>query len=315
LEELLRLEGTRDDAQDAAHEGEPDLRVHVFDATLEEVHRLVPPPFRSVVRRDLESLFEVHHQAASAIVVHPRGVSARSIEVVLPIRPASAESATRGTATMPEQLLVHSLMIVFYRALLALHLHAGAVERNGAASLLLGGKGAGKSTLCLALARAGATILGEDHVLVRRSGDAASSRGFVVSGCDANMRLTAQTEEALLPQAPSGRMAEFGGVLKREFDLRATAFRVRPFTDVKPTRLFFPVVGSRVAIKAIPRARAMTRILGAIHDRHGIEDAGCARRLLDYLGELVDSLETWELELSPRLSDLDAVVDFVTGET
>ena len=86
-------------------------------------------------------------------------------------------------------------------------------------SLFLGGKGAGKSTLCLALARAGATVLGEDHVLVRRAATAWSG-GFVVSGCDANMRLTAQTEEALLPQPPNGRKAWFGGVLKREFDLR-----------------------------------------------------------------------------------------------
>jgi hypothetical protein len=129
------------------------------------------------------------------------------------------------------------------------------------------------------------------------------------------MRLTAQTEEAIFPGAPSGRMAHFGGVLKREFDLRATPLRVRPFTDVKPARIFFPVVGSRVAIAPMPRARAMTRILGAIHDRHAIEDADCARRLLDFVGALVDSLETWELELSPRLSDLDAVVDFVGGRS
>jgi hypothetical protein len=28
---------------------------------------------------------------------------------------------------------------------------------------------------------------------------------------------------------------------------------------------------------------------------------------------LVETLEPWSLELSPRLSDLDAVVDFVAG--
>jgi hypothetical protein len=270
---------------------------------------MVPPPFEPLVRRDLEGIVEIHHRAASALVIRPR--TPGPIEVVLPIRPASAASATAHTATTTEQMLVHSLMIVFYRMLLeldCLHLHAAAVRWNGETSLFLGGKGVGKSTLCLALARAGATILGEDHVLVRRS-----RQGFEASGCDANMRLTAQTETALLPQPPTGRKAWFGGVLKREFDLRLTGFDVRPFVDYEPRRIFFPTVGERVAIEPMRRARAMARILDAIHDRHAIAGARDARRLLDYVGGLVDSLEAYELELSPRLSDLDAVVDFVAG--
>ena len=131
---------------------------------------MVPPPFTPVVRRDLEGITEIHHRAASAFVLRPR--EAGPIDVVLPIRPASAASATASTATTADQMLVHSLMIVFYRMLLelgCLHLHAAAVRWNGETSLFLGGKGAGKSTLCLALARAGATVLGEDHVLVRRA--------------------------------------------------------------------------------------------------------------------------------------------------
>jgi hypothetical protein len=306
LEELLRLEGARDDA--GLLDG-CDLRVRVFDATLEDVHRMVPPPFSPVVRRDLEGITEIHHRAASAFVLRPRLTT--PTEVVLPIRPASAASATASTATTADQMLVHSLMIVFYRMLLelgCLHLHAAAIRWNGETSLFLGGKGAGKSTLCLALARAGATVLGEDHVLVRRA-----ANGFEVSGCDANMRLTAQTEAALLPQPPAGRKAWFGGVLKREFDLRQTALDVRPFVDFVPGRIFFPAVGARVAIAPMRRATAMARILDAIHDRHAIAGADDARRLLDYLGAFVDSLEAYQLELSPRLSDLDAVVDFVAG--
>jgi hypothetical protein len=306
LEELFRLEGTRGDATGA---GACDLRVRVFDATLDGLHRMVPPPFASVVRRDLEGIVEIHHQAASALMLRPRTTG--PIEVLLPIRPASAASATAQTATTADQMLVHSLMIAFYRMLLeldCLHLHAAAVHWNGETSLFLGGKGAGKSTLCLALARAGATILGEDHVLVRRRG-----RGFAVSGCDANMRLTAQTEAALMPQPPAGREAFFGGVLKREFDLRQTGFDVRPFVDFEPCRIFFPTVGERVSIEPMRRARAMTRILDAIHDRHALAGAPDARLLLDYVGGLVESLEAYELELSPHLADLDAVVDFVAG--
>jgi hypothetical protein len=307
LEELFRLEGARGDAESGA--GRCDVRVRIFDATLDDLHRMTPPPFAPVVRRELEGIVEIHHQAASALVLRPRADG--PVEVVLPIRPASAASATARTATTAEQMLVHSLMIVFYRMLLeldCLHLHTAAVEWDGETSLFLGGKGAGKSTLCLALARSGATVLGEDHVLVRRG-----ERGFTVSGCDANMRLSAQTEAALLPQPPTGRKAWFGGVLKREFDLRETGFAVRPFVDFEPRRIFFPTVGARVAIQPMRRARAMAKILEAIHDRHAIAGAPDARRLLDWVGTFVDRLEAWELELSPRLDELDAVVDFVAS--
>jgi len=308
LEELFRLEGCR---HDATQIGTPDLRAHVFDATFDELHRMAPAPIGPVVRRDLEGIVEIHHQSASALMVAPR--NGAPVEIALPLRPASARSATEGTPTTPDQMLVHSLMIVFYRALLeldCLHLHAAAVRWNGETSLFLGSKGAGKSTLCLALARAGATVLGEDHVLVRRRGG-----GFVVSGCDANMRLTAETESALLPQPPEGRKDFFGGVLKREFDLRQTVLPVEPFVDFAPRRIFFPVVRDRIAIEPMARARAVTRILDAIHDRHAIEGARDAQRLLDYVGSLVDTLEPYSLELSPRLSELDAVIDFVAGAT
>ena len=106
-------------------------------------------------------------------------------------------------------------------------------------------------------------------------------------------------------------MTWFGGVLKREFDLRETALDVRPFVDFRPRRIFFPVVGANLAIEPVSRARAMLRILGSIHDRHAIATASDARLLLDYVGDLVDSLEAYDLRLSPDLADLDTVVDFL----
>jgi len=333
LEELFRLEGARAEAGTVAP---PDVRVRVFDASLDDLHRLVPPPISAVVRRDLEGIVEIHHKAASAIVARPR--AAGPVEVVLPVRPASTICARAGTrideagsgeasagatapaagvataahgAAEPDQaMLVHSLMIVFYRTLLelgCLHLHAAAVEMGGETSLFLGGKGAGKSTLCLALGQAGATILGEDHVLVRRR----DGGRFAVSGCDANMRLTEKTESELFNAPPMGRTALFGGVLKREFDLRETGLVVRPFVDFLPRRIFFPIVGTHVAIDRISRADAMVRILGSVHDRHAIATAADGRGLLDFVGDLVDSLETYALQLSPDLGGLATVADFL----
>lgn len=50
-------------------------------------------------------------------------------------------------------------------------LHAGAVAYNGAAALIVGGSGFGKSTTVLACARAGAGFLGDDLVLVETVGE------------------------------------------------------------------------------------------------------------------------------------------------
>jgi hypothetical protein len=306
LEELFRLEGTR---RDAAVQETPEVRVRVFDATLDDLHRMVPPPIAPIVRRDLEGIFEVHHKAASAIMIRPREPG-QPVEVAIPIRPASTISG-RGAAEPDHPMLVHSLMIVFYRMLLelgCLHLHAAAVELDGAASLFLGGKGAGKSTVSLALGQAGATILAEDHVMVRRRGAA-----LAVSGCDANMRLTEKTEAELMSSPPTGRRASFGGVVKREFDLRETALVARPFADSTPRRIFFPAVGRRYTVAPITRAEDMVRILGSVHDRHAIHGATDARRLLDLVFDLAASIEAYDLELSPDLRDLGALADFVAG--
>lgn len=51
-------------------------------------------------------------------------------------------------------------------------LHAGAVSRGDTALLLLGESGSGKSTATYAALRAGWDVLGDDHVVTRRTGDA-----------------------------------------------------------------------------------------------------------------------------------------------
>src|SRR5581483_5088544 len=74
------------------------------------------------------------------------------------------------------------------------YVHAAAVELNSKVSVFVGTGAAGKTTTSLWLARAGATILSEDHVLfTRRAGT------YLVSGCQETLRLTPRTEQALFP--------------------------------------------------------------------------------------------------------------------
>ena len=112
-------------------------------------------------------------------------------------------------------------------------------------------------------------------------------RDFEVSGCDANMRLTARDRGGAAarsrpPAARPGSAASSSG----SSTCAQTGLDVRPFVDFAPRRIFFPAVGARVAIEPMRRATAMARILDAIHDRHAIAGADDARRLLDYVGGL-----------------------------
>lgn len=78
-------------------------------------------------------------------------------------------------------------------------IHAGAVALAGRAVLLLGETGQGKSTLCAALARSGADLLGDDAVALDFTAGAAPRVRALYPG----MRLLADSIAALYPQAPA----------------------------------------------------------------------------------------------------------------
>ncbi|HVT40170.1 MAG TPA: hypothetical protein VHE78_14110, partial [Gemmatimonadaceae bacterium] len=94
-------------------------------------------------------------------------------------------------------VMVHKILFHLNRVIL----HAAAVEVDGEVCLFVGDKGAGKSTTCLALARAGGTVLGEDQVVLLKS-----RTGYLVSGGDDRSRVTERTERHFFP-APLGVQA------------------------------------------------------------------------------------------------------------
>src|SRR5699024_9092648 len=108
-------------------------------------------------------------------------------------------------------LCVH-LAVVFHKILFLLDrivLHAAAVRVAGRVALFIGDRGAGKTTTALALTRAGGTVLGEDHIILRRSGD-----GFVVSGCDERWRVDARTERHFFDNPLPLEAADYAGRMK-----------------------------------------------------------------------------------------------------
>lgn len=213
-----------------------------------------------------------------------------------------------GRASLPDfrvhlSLMMNTVLFHFRRVLL----HAGAVQLGQRAHLFLGERGTGKTTVCLRLAAAGGTLLSDDHVVVRRA-----QRGFTVSGCSGRARVTRKTERFLLARPLDAKPESFAGLLKKEFDA-ARLFRSRPFRDYRADCLYFVHLARRFALRPISRHQAVAELLR--HVRHALRfrDAEHFRRCLDFLSAFAAQVEPFELELSPRLADLDRLSSFLSA--
>jgi hypothetical protein len=216
------------------------------------------------------------------------------------------------TAAMPHFDLCVHLTVVLHKVLLILGrvvLHAAAVRLSDRVSLFLGDKGAGKTTSSLRLGRAGATVLGEDHVILRKS-----AGGFRVSGCDERSRLDAKTEKYFFPELLATAPSDFAGILKKEVPAREV-FDSQPYTDHRPDFVFFSRVGMKFAITPLPRQAAVLRLMraaGKLQRFVGSRDAGS---FVDMLLDFAQTVRPFDLELSPDLRQLDRLVDFLQHET
>ena len=289
LEELFRLD--LEDAESVTAEQDVALEVYLFDIGKARLRNAVRRPDRAL---DLHGgITQIHQRIVSAYV--------RSGEPCpTAVMPVMAEGHSYD-------LIIHSLMLVFYKLLFLfgrVHLHAASVAHPDGASLFVGGKGAGKSTISLALGRAGATVLGEDHVVVRRT-----EEGFAASGCDDLLRVTAETERHFFGEISEVEAVDFAGTPKKEISLR-DHLSASAWTDRRIDRILFPRVRERFEIGPLAPAAALTRIFSAINDRHSFAEREDLQDLLDFFAELVESAELFDLTLSRDLDDLDQLVEF-----
>jgi len=112
------------------------------------------------------------HEPGGVAVTHLTGVTARV---------SGATATIRGDGANLNQVLrwicqpvLAYLLSPFERFLL----HAGAVSRDTSALLLLGESGSGKSTVTYAALCAGWDVLGDDHIVVRHTGDVIEVTGI-----------------------------------------------------------------------------------------------------------------------------------------
>lgn len=102
-----------------------------------------------------------------------------------------------------DALLAHGVYLILRReGRLDLHAAAVAPARDAGALLIVGPKGAGKSSLTMALALSGWTLFSDDHIITWRDGGE-----LRVAGLRVPLFLTPDAAERLPSHLPKGRMA------------------------------------------------------------------------------------------------------------
>jgi len=193
------------------------------------------------------------------------------------------------------------------RRLGRLQLHGAAATIHGRTVVLLGDKGAGKSTLSVAIGRAGGTVLGDDQLMLH-VGDAVT-----ISGVDGGLRLTAQTERHFFAVPLAYEAQDFAGTLKKEVPL-GDFVEAAPGTEAVPTACYFPRVGDRFEVIPIGRPVAVARLLEALVPLHRFtgptDQLAFVRAITTFFG----AVDVFDLTLSPDLHELDRVVATLAGD-
>ena len=254
-------------------------------------------PDDGMVLRHADHHPEIHTEAISAVLD-------------LAADPIRADLALLRPQPPHFELCVH-LAVVFHKLLFLLDrvvLHAAAIRLGGHVSVFVGDRGAGKSTIALRLSRAGGTVLGEDHVILKRAGAT-----FVISGCDERSRLDEKTERHFfdrpLPVAP----ADFAGRLKKEMPAHAV-FSSQPYTDERADLVFFARSAPTFAITRLPRRLALLKLMEAAGKLQRFVDPTDRGHFLDLLSDFVHTVTPYDLALSQDLRDLDRLVEFIGAD-
>ncbi len=179
-------------------------------------------------------------------------------------------------------------------------LHASAIAIGGRAVVFLGGAGDGKSTLAAALCeREGASLLGDDAVVIVRSGDS-----FDVLALDESHWLDVPAARAV------GRSA--GGPFregKAPFERRPRAADRVPLARVV-TLAFDGREDSLIRLEAVSGCDAVAALLSQL-TRFVVDEPHVARRDIDALAELIDQTPVLRFHRPRKLDLLAATARFV----
>jgi hypothetical protein len=179
--------------------------------------------------------------------------------------------------------------------------HGALVARRGAAALLAGKSGAGKSTTALACALAGHDYLADDRFILAR-GDHMT---FVAYSLFATAQVSSSALERF-PQLRAGAPTVWEPGEKVVVALGQTS-RVTCASEARIQAILLPRVnGGPPAVRPVARSRALlalapSSLFQLVGGRGGFER----------LAQLAGAVPAWQLELGPDLSAIAALVDRV----
>jgi hypothetical protein len=134
----------------------------------------------------------------------------------------------------------------------------------------------------------------------------------LASGCEETARVTETAERFLFPAPLRVPAVDFGGLVKKEFRI-AERFPAAPHREYRIDRLHFTRVGHRLAIASLTRPAALRRLVAHTAWCHRFVDAEDYGAYLRYLTDVVERVDAFDLELSPRLSELDRLPELLAG--
>lgn len=216
------------------------------------------------------------------------------------------EIACRPDGELPPSTIQHLLVdqvlprVLTHRGRLVIH--AGCVGTPHGAIAFLGDSGAGKSTLCASLARAGAPLLGDDAVVVRRS----ELGTFLVEATYPGLRLHAESIAHHF-----GTNASSTSVAHTTEKLRVSdaAFVTGPL----PLRRLYVLSASgpeslsgAIEISPLPQGQAFFALLRASFQLH-LDDKERSRGLFERIAALIDAVPVRSLSYPREFARLTDV--------
>jgi hypothetical protein len=179
-------------------------------------------------------------------------------------------------------------------------LHAAACVVDGRVVLVPGGSGAGKTTVAVAMVRAGAGFMGDDTVLLSPDPDGVSVFGFPdeINLTDGTARMFA--EVAHLVGAPRMAGARKHRIRPENVFGRPSVMRGRPAV------LVFPVVGDAEdnRVRPMSQAEALVELVPNVL----LTEPATAQAHLDVLGQLVQRCHSFRLLTGRRVEEIPGVV-------
>jgi hypothetical protein len=196
------------------------------------------------------------HADLLTIVIPPR--------VHVSCRPVAGEAVVTVENAAPDDtwLLSHPVLTLLLAEMLKRRrlfaLHAGAVALSGKGLLLAGTSGVGKSTLSVAMVRAGCALLGDDTVFLEMEAGGLQLRAFPdeVDLCDDTFRFFPELTRSRSDARPASARA------KRSLDPTAV-YDGSIQWDASPHVLVFPQRGdgSEPVLAEIPRDEALLQLV------------------------------------------------------